>query len=372
MVVHTAILYGQVKVRLFAGFNTDSVIFTVIRGEYEIDYFPDGTGLLRKGQEGTIIKSGDKLIIKTTNNPFWTVSDSVSFTGTNGNDSFSISTSRLKQKTRFYSGDLYCKPDLGTNLLINTCDIESYIAGVVKSEGGSGRHPEYFKTQAVIARTYMQRHMHKHALDGFNLCDDIHCQAFNGITDDSLIINAALSTSGLIITGTDLQPILAVFHSNYGGETLEPENLWLRGQPYLKKVKDPYCTSSPNSKWRRTISAGDWIGYLKRSGMQSVPSGLSSMNFNQPVRLVNYRTGNFSIPFTQIREDLGLRSSFFSVKVEGDSIIFSGRGYGHGVGLCQEGAMVMASRGFDFRKIIGFYYKGVIVSDIGIANSVTR
>jgi stage II sporulation protein D len=66
----------------------------------------------------------------------------------------------------------------------------------------------------------------------------------------------------------------------------------------------------------------------------------------------------------QVRSDLNLRSTFFSLTVEGDSVILKGRGYGHGVGLCQEGAMVMAAKGFDFKKIINFYYTGVIITDI--------
>ena len=79
--------------------------------------------------------------------------------------------------------------------------------------------------------------------------------------------------------------------------------------------------------------------------------------------MINYKAGSFTIPFKQIRTDLGLRSSFFSVKVKGDSVILSGRGYGHGAGLCQEGAIVMASKGFDYRKIIGFYYRGVTIKN---------
>ena len=65
-----------------------------------------------------------------------------------------------------------------------------------------------------------------------------------------------------------------------------------------------------------------------------------------------------------MRLDLNLRSTFFSVFASGDSMILKGRGYGHGVGLCQEGAMVMASKGFSYREIINFYYSGVIISDI--------
>ena len=91
------------------------------------------------------------------------------------------------------------------------------------------------------------------------------------------------------------------------------------------------------------------------------------MNFEQPTRRYEYVSGNFSIPLQKIRDDLGLRSTFFSLKVEGDSVYLDGKGYGHGVGLCQEGAIVMAEKGFDHRRILSFYYDGVIVSDINNA-----
>ncbi len=70
------------------------------------------------------------------------------------------------------------------------------------------------------------------------------------------------------------------------------------------------------------------------------------------------------MPFRQIRSDLNLRSAFFSVMKHGNSIILKGRGYGHGVGLCQEGAMVMSAKGFKFSDIIGFYYSGVIITEV--------
>jgi len=361
LILQTTLLSGQVKVRLYSGYDSDTILFSVTEGEYKINYFPSYEALLVKGQQGIIIRSGPKLVIKSFEDHYWTISDSVIITGTTGNDSFSLSVNNSGKLTRNYSGDLCCKSDLGTLLLVNTCVTESYIAGVVKAEGGSGRHQEYFKTQAVIARTYMYGHLNRHSLDGFDLCDDVHCQAFNGITDDSLIIRATLDTKDQVIIGPDSLPITAAFHSNCGGETLASENLWLRAYPYLKKVKDPYCISSRNSRWSKSISVRDWIDYLKRSGMPSAQADNAQLNFDQPVRMINYKAGSFTIPFNQIRTDLGLRSSFFSVKVKGDSVILSGRGYGHGAGLCQEGAIVMASKGFDYRKIIGFYYKVVTV-----------
>jgi stage II sporulation protein D len=91
---------------------------------------------------------------------------------------------------------------------------------------------------------------------------------------------------------------------------------------------------------------------------------MSFFNFIQKSRLADYKSGSFRMPLITMRTDLNLKSTFFSVYSAGDSIILKGRGYGHGVGLCQEGAMVMATKGFTYREIINFYYTGVILSDI--------
>jgi stage II sporulation protein D len=129
-------------------------------------------------------------------------------------------------------------------------------------------------------------------------------------------------------------------------------------------VIDPYCQDSRNALWQRSFSIGEWTDYLKKTGYAGNINDLSLLNFSQPTRIRDYMTGSFSIPVRKIREDLNLRSSFFTVRVEGDSVVLKGRGYGHGVGLCQEGAMVMASKGFDYKQIIEFYYSGVRIADI--------
>jgi peptidoglycan hydrolase-like amidase len=84
--------------------------------------------------------------------------------------------SHLRQN---YSGDLLCFPDLGTLVFINISDVEKYIAGVVMAEGGAGKNLEYFKTQAIIARTYMYKYFDKHSSDKYNVCDNTHCQAYS-------------------------------------------------------------------------------------------------------------------------------------------------------------------------------------------------
>jgi stage II sporulation protein D len=196
------------------------------------------------------------------------------------------------------------------------------------------------------------------------LCDNTHCQAFFGITTDTMIRRAALETAGLVILSHDSILVNAAFHSNCGGETSLPENVWLSSYSYLKKVVDPYCTSSRNARWTKTLPLSDWNGYLQNEGYHPLNSKTPNYDFAQKTRIQDYTLGTFSIPFTKIRNDLNLRSAFFSVKTNGDSVTLEGRGYGHGVGLCQEGAMVMAARGFNFMQIIDFYYFHVLISDV--------
>ncbi|MEI8226605.1 MAG: SpoIID/LytB domain-containing protein, partial [Bacteroidota bacterium] len=365
-----AVVSGQVRVRLYSLQAPSSAVFSVTRGKYEVNTFNGETLIVSEGEPVIFSRFNGKLVVKIRNVKGF-VCDSVIITGKSGEDSFSLRINGKSPVRQFYSGDLQCFPDLGTLVLINICDIEKYVAGVVMAEGGNGKNKEYFKTQAVIARTYMCKYFNKHLSDRYNVCDNTHCQAFNGLSSDELINSAAMETKGLVLLNRDSTLIMSAFHSNCGGETASSEDVWLAGQPYLKKVVDPYCLASRNTGWEKHISIIEWTKYLKNSGYNGRTDDNSAFNFLQESRLTDYRTGSFTMPLMKIRNDMNLRSTFFSVVGEGDSILLKGRGYGHGVGLCQEGAMEMASRGFNYQEIIEFYYSGVIISDIKNAKNFT-
>jgi len=354
---------AQVKIRLFSNQSPESALFSVTNGKYIINRFNGENLILSKGESVIIARFDGKLAVKSRNSSGF-VADSIVFTGLTGNDYFSLRINLQTSIRQYYSGDLKCFPDLATLVMINICDIEKYVAGVVKTEGGSGKEIEYFKSQAVIARTYMYRYFDKHLSDGYNICDNTHCQAFNGSSADSILNLAAIETKGLVILDQDSTLIESAFHSNCGGETSSSGDVWLTGQSYLRKVIDPYCLTSRNAVWRKSMGFQEWVEFIKKSGYTGNTDDPSVFSFSQKSRLSDYRTGSFTMPLTTIRADLNLRSTFFSVVPEGDSIILTGRGYGHGVGLCQEGAMVMAEKGFNFIQIINFYYSGVIISDI--------
>jgi stage II sporulation protein D len=363
LIIYCSVTSGQVKIRLFASLSPASAVFSTIDGSYEINLYNGEFITVSKGEPVIIMKFDGKIAVKTRKERGF-ICDSVLFTGKTGNDYFSLRINGGLFTKQYYTGDLQCFPDFGTIEFINKTDIDKYIAGVVMTEGGTGKNLEFFKAQAIIARTYMYKNFDKHSGDKYNLCDNTHCQAFNGLSSDSLLNEAAIETRGLVILNKDSTLIISAFHSNCGGETSSSEDVWLSGQTYLKSVSDPYCIRSRSATWQKSYSLTEWLNYVRLSGYKGIITDPSKLNFSQENRLPDYKTESFSIPLRTMRSDLNLRSTFFSVFTEGDSVILKGKGYGHGVGLCQEGAMVMAAKGFRYRDIINFYYTGVTISDI--------
>ena len=357
---------GQIRIRIFSSQTPETVVFAVTGGEYELTGYRDGSQVFRENDLLVISKYNDRLAVKTKNSAGF-VTDSLKLTARQESSSFSLRTSGQNPVRQFYRGDFSCSPDLETLVLINTCDVDSYIAGVVRAEGGAGKHREYFKTQAIIARTYLFGHLEKHLHDKYNVCDNTHCQAFSGITADTLINSAALETHNLVILDRNSTLIVSAFHSNCGGMTSSSEDTWVTELPYLKSVTDPYCVNSRNAVWEKKISSNEWINYLGNSGYTGKTNDPAVFSFYQNKRWVDYKAGSFTMPFRKIRDDHQLRSSFFSVIASADSVLLRGKGYGHGVGLCQEGAMEMANRGSTYKQIIDFYYNEVIITDINNA-----
>jgi stage II sporulation protein D len=221
------VAFAQVKVRLFSNHSPESAVFSVTAGKYEFNGFNGEALIVSEGEPVIFTRYNGKLAVKLRNSDGF-VCDSAALAGKTGNDSFSLRINGNLQSRQFYSGDFKCFPDLGTIVLINICDIEKYIAGVVLAEGGSGWNKEYFKTQAVITRTYLCKFFNRHMSDKYNVCDNTHCQAFNGVSNDALINRAVNETQGLVLLDHDSTLILSAFHSNCGGETSSSEDVWLR------------------------------------------------------------------------------------------------------------------------------------------------
>jgi len=239
--------FGQINVRVFADQQPTSAVLTTIQGKYELDLY-DGKPIPVAGSEPVLLALYDgKIAVKRKNEDSF-MCDSLIVKGLTGNDRFSFRINGGTQIRQNYGGDLKCFSDLNTMVFINVCDIEQYVAGVVRAEGGPGKSIEYLKSQAILVRTFLYRHLERHIIDRYNLCDNTHCQAFKGLSDDSLVNMAARETRGQVVLTSDSTLIISAFHSNCGGETSTSEDVWLSGYSYLIKVTDPYCLNSPNSK----------------------------------------------------------------------------------------------------------------------------
>jgi len=355
----TALDARQISIRLYASLKPESAIFTPLSGSYMLEIPGRISIVIPAGEPVLIYKSGDRIVVKTRTAQGLQV-DSVRLRSTE-TSMFSLTIPGTASEKRHYEDNLFCRNNNGIFLLLNESTVEKIIPGIVRTEGGASRHSEFYKTQAIITRTFAYRNIEKHMSDGYNLCDDVHCQAYHGVTVDSAIRAAVELTADIVITGRDSVLILAAFHSNCGGETASAAETWVADLPYLKKIADPYCLTARSAEWSTTITVDSWKSFLLKSGYDGNINENSLLIFSQQGGRKPFFAPNDSlkVPVTAIRTEFALRSSFFSFAPSGSALTIKGRGYGHGVGLCQEGAMVMATKGNTFEEIISFYYSGV-------------
>ena len=280
---------------------------------------------------------------------------------------FRIRSTKPRTSERDYPGSLEVRRANGAFLLIATVPLEEYVAGVVQAEAGKGHDIEYYKLQAVSCRTYALANARRHAAEGFEVCDLTHCQVFKGRNTLDTIRQAVTLTRDMVVVDANIRLIHATFHSNCGGETMDAEDLWSKSEPYLVSTTDTYCLHSPHAVWRKAVLRSTWLAYLKNKfGVPTEDSAVAARFTNDvPVCRDIYLANAWpQVPVEKVRTDMGFRSAFFSMRAEGDSVIFDGRGFGHGVGLCQEGAMRMARDGFSYTDILHHYFAEVHLVDL--------
>jgi stage II sporulation protein D len=282
----------------------------------------------------------------------------IELTGTTPGAAFRIRPIQPEQESRVYDDHLLVVAGDRFMTLVNQVDFDKYLSGVVETEAGPNAGKEFYKAQSILCRTFALKHMDRHNSEGFSLCDGTHCQAYHGKSVYSpVILEAVLETSGLVLADYNFRLITAAYHSNSGGQTQRASDVWLEDLDYLQSVIDPYSLHQPNAKWRDTISFKDWKAYLLKNGMNSVNRIPDEIIYVEQMRRKKYFIlDEDSIRMAKIREDWGFRSAFFDMFPDGDSILVWGKGYGHGIGMSQEGAMKMARDGFSYLDILQFYF----------------
>ena len=354
-------LYANVNldVKIYTGYSINSVKVQPLIGKYSVYEDDKLRDEVLKTERIEISVAGDSVLVRKVGRSIGMFM-TVTLSGAGLINSFLITPLTSGAREREYDDDLRISVVNGVLQIINHVDLEDYIAGVVQSEGGgSTKENEFYIVQAICCRTYALNNSRKHVSEGYNLCDSIHCQLYSGKCKNPNIQAAVFQTAGDVIVDKNMHMISAAFHSNSGGMTANSEDVWSIETPYLKSVVDTFSLSMTNARWEKTMSVDEWLNFLKT--FFNYPTDLAekralALNYSQDQRKAYFDNG---IRLADIRKGLGLRSAYFSVKQSGDQVVFYGKGYGHGVGLSQQGAIRMAQLGHGYRDIIKFYYKDV-------------
>ncbi len=355
-----------VNIKIFSQIKVQSFTFSAEAGDYSI--WANGVEVAKTKQSPLIKLTyvNDSVEVKTFENVIGKYKR-VKISSPDFVKSFRMKLISPDRKPRFYEDNLYVTTEFGDLKCLNEISLDNYIAGVVQAESGRRSFQEFYKVQAILARTFALSHLQKHAPEDFNLCDHTHCQAYFGKTTELDIMKAVTDTKGKVVVDDNLNLIDAAFHSNSGGQTANSEDVWGSKLSYLRSVNDTFSTKMPNAKWERKMPKEDWLSYLKLKHnypIQDSNARWLALTFKQDSRKPFLEANNVRVPLKNVRTDLQLKSSFFSVVAVGDTVILKGRGFGHGVGMCQEGAMRMAKLGYKCPEMINFYYQKTQLVDL--------
>jgi stage II sporulation protein D len=261
----------------------------------------------------------------------------------------------------------------GALVIVVTLPVESYVERVVASESGAADSAESMKALAIVVRSFALHEAHGHT--DYNLCDSTHCQLLHWGNNGGGA--AAAHAATLATAGETLwfhgQRALAYFGKDCGGRTASPTEIWphARAVSYLPSQPDRYCTADGGREWASQITQAELSAALAAHGLARPGwQNISVARRGESGRAVTLKIDGAEIGADEFRlavgESLGwsrIPSTWFEVNRQGDGFAFHGRGWGHGVGLCQKGAAAMAQQGRSTQEILEQYFPGTQVDD---------
>lgn len=351
----------HVRVRLYSTNTIQTLNVSFDLGYYNL--YADGNLLLEDmvGEgRSVLVRVEDKMLHVSVNDDDYGRYKSIRLEATDTACILCLNPEGCKQRT--YEGNLDVSlARSGSMVLVGDVEFETYIAGVVQSEI-YGSQSDIFRIQAIISRTWALRNMRKHAADGYNFCDGVHCQAYLNRCIRPDIMLGVIKSSGETLVDSSGSLIETPFHSNSGGQTANSEDVWRAALPYLRSVVDTFSFGMRQSDWVKTVSADRWLSYFSKTHKLDIKDSAirdTLLHFAQPTRRVRL----LGVPLTRIRTDFQLKSTFFSVEYDtaANNVVLRGHGYGHGVGLSQEGAIRMVGLGIAYDSILHHYYTGAVL-----------
>jgi stage II sporulation protein D len=259
--------------------------------------------------------------------------------------------------------------------------LEDYVRAAILSEfappsGDPGDIERMLEVQAVIARTYATAHLGRHQREGYDLCSTTHCQLYqpSRLKTSSwapLAEEAAAHTAGMVLWyGTG--PASALFHADCGGHTSAAVDIWGgTARPYLKAAVDDGAAQAAHTTWRYEAQQAEIMAALNADARTRVGKELREIKIAhrddggravlitlKGTREVTVRGEDLRAVLTNAFGAKSIRSARFDVSKQGTRFVFTGKGYGHGVGLCQAGAYARLRAGALPEQVLARYYPG--------------
>lgn len=350
----------NLRIRLFSDKNIEEVMFIPSFGSYFLETEKGDKLKLSKTSKLKIKDLDGQLEIKI-NDTIYKKAKKINLTPSGLKSFFQIKPLKPQITERRYEDGLEITSKNKSLFIINIVKTENYIAGVVQSETwGATTNIDFFKVQAICCRNYLMNNLEKHAEEGYNLCDGVHCQAYKTRANKKEVTEGAYKSKGEVIVDSQGNIIETLFHSNSGGETVNAKDVWGKDVPYLVSVEDSFSVGGKHYQWEKYIKLKDWLNYFRNKGLKTKDKEIEDalLNFSQQE---GRKTDIMGISLKTIREDFDLKSTYFNVQKWGGEVKLTGKGYGHGVGMSQEGAIKMCEEGYEYWEVIEHYFKGVKV-----------
>lgn len=315
--------------------------------------------------------------------------------------------------------EFYRKTDSDMTI-INVLPFEEYLYGVVPNEIEAYSNIEAIKAQAIAARTYSYKYINKHASNGFNLCSTTDCQVYKGYSSESTATNKAVDETKNMVVTYNGSIAETLYFSSDGGKTEAAVNVWGNDVPYLQSVEDKYESGkSYQYNWKLTYTVDEISQKLKSKGIGTVTS-MEITKYSEagrPIEIIvkgTLKPEGIVITKDGCRTFLGLYSQWYTMTTNADLNVsvnnkevstqlsqvkvktatgqttytdpdqkvtivgangasttvsaspteyyFVGKGWGHSVGMSQEGAKGMANAGYTYDQILEHYYTGTKIS----------
>jgi stage II sporulation protein D len=262
----------------------------------------------------------------------------------------------------------------GLKILL-TLPSERYVIAALNGEAAPDEPPQSLRALAIAIRTFALTNLARHHAESFNLCDSTHCQALRFTTPRPEVEQAVRDTAGETLwfgSQPGSKRATIYYTQSCGGQTESASTVWpTEHQPYLTGHPDPYCIRRTPANWHAQITLAE-LATIARQQNWRLPTTIESIRITKRTptgRAITLELAGHgqtaqlsasSLHFALDRE-LGwnqLRSDWYTVTLSNAALHFDGKGYGHGVGLCQTGAHQMATEGHTYREILAFYFPG--------------